>query len=128
MRKPMWRGCPRNQEHNTVYRAKQSGSTPRAAVRRWPIVRSAEAAGTVPKQRLLDQAVYARDSARAGARVLGSALAIGMTIDDVEAWPERISAVTLAQVNAALADVINDRRSVTAILLPEKMPKKGAIK
>ena len=80
------------------------------------------------KQRLLDQAVYARDSARAGARVLGSALAIGMTIDDVEAWPERISAVTLAQVNAALADVINDRRSVTAILLPEKMPKKGAIK
>jgi zinc protease len=85
------------------------------------------------KQRLLDEAVYARDSAGAGARVLGSALAIGMTIKDVETWPERISAVTMAEVNAALADVVNDRRSVTAILLPEKStkkksPKKGAMK
>ena len=80
------------------------------------------------KQRLLDEAVYARDSARAGARVLGSALAIGMTINDVETWPERISAVTVAEINAALVDVVNDRHSVTAILLPEKMAKKGAMK
>ena len=80
------------------------------------------------KQRLQDEAIYARDSARAGARVLGSSLAIGLTINDVEAWPERISAVTVAEVNKALADVVNDRRSVTAILLPEKVAKKPIMK
>ena len=78
------------------------------------------------KQRLQDEAIYARDSSRAGARALGAALAIGLTIDDVEAWPERISAVTVDQVNVALAAVVNDKRSVTAILLPEEPKKKGA--
>jgi zinc protease len=78
------------------------------------------------KQRLQDEAIYARDSSRAGAQVLGAALAIGLTVDDVESWPERISAVTVEQVNAALAAVVNDKRSVTAILLPEKLRNKGA--
>ncbi|MCG8507823.1 MAG: insulinase family protein, partial [Rhodospirillales bacterium] len=49
------------------------------------------------------QAVFARDSMRAGARVLGAALASGLTIDDVEKWPERISAVTPDAVDEALA-------------------------
>jgi zinc protease len=75
------------------------------------------------KQRLQDQAIYARDSSRAGAQVLGAALAIGLIIQDVESWPERIASVTIEQVNAALSAVANDKRSVTAILLPEE-PKK----
>ncbi len=71
------------------------------------------------KGRLQAEAVYARDSLGTGARVLGTALATGRTIDEVEVWPERIGAVTAAQVDAAARAVLKDRQSVTALLLPE---------
>ncbi|MCB2099908.1 MAG: insulinase family protein [Rhodobacterales bacterium] len=67
--------------------------------------------------RMRDDAVFARDSLRTGARVLGTALAIGRSIQDVETWPERISAVTLDQVAAAARAVLHDERAVTSILL-----------
>jgi zinc protease len=72
------------------------------------------------KKRLQSQAVFARDSMRAGAHVLGSALASGLSIDDVEKWPERIGAVTVDQINAAARAVLTDERSVTALLLPKR--------
>jgi zinc protease len=71
------------------------------------------------KARMEAEAVYARDSARAGARLMGSALSIGRTVDDVEAWPERIAAVTVDQVNAAAQALLQDGRSVTAVLAPD---------
>ena len=71
------------------------------------------------KQRMQAQAVFARDSLSTGARVLGAALSSGLTIDDVESWPERIGAVTREQVDAAARAVFKDARSVTALLLPE---------
>lgn len=69
------------------------------------------------KKRMQAQAVYARDSMRAGARVLGAALASGLTIDDVEKWPERIGAVTVEQINAAARAILQADRSVTALLM-----------
>jgi len=72
------------------------------------------------KKRMRAQAVYARDSMRTGARVLGAALASGLTIDDVESWPERIGAVTVEQINAAARAVLQDGRSVTALLLQQQ--------
>jgi zinc protease len=71
------------------------------------------------KTGMLADAVYARDSLGTGARVLGEALAIGLTVDDVEAWPERISAVTKAQVDAAARAVLDGGHSVTALLLAD---------
>lgn len=68
------------------------------------------------KRRLLAEAVYARDSLDTAPTVLGEALAIGQTIDDVEAWPERISAVTPAAVDAAARAVLGGLGSVTALL------------
>ena len=50
-------------------------------------------------------------------RSFGVALATGRTVEDVEAWPERIGAVTAAQVNAAAADVFRPEHSVTGRLL-----------
>ena len=70
--------------------------------------------------RLQDQSVYARDSINGPARVLGGAVAIGMTIEDVETWPERIGAVTRDAVNAAARAVLRIDHSVTGILLPEE--------
>jgi zinc protease len=70
-------------------------------------------------RQLQDSAVYARDSYRTPARVFGAALAIGRSVADVEAWPERIGAVTAATVNQAIEFVFKNRRSVTALLLPK---------
>lgn len=68
------------------------------------------------KKSMIAEAIYARDSLSDGARILGSALASGRTIQDVEQWPHKISAVTLAQVNAAARAVFEGRPSVTALL------------
>jgi zinc protease len=65
---------------------------------------------------------YARDSLHTGARVLGEALTTGQSVEDVEAWPARIAAVTAAQVNAAAKAVLDPKSSVTGILLPDKGP------
>ncbi|MDP2697268.1 pitrilysin family protein [Thalassospira sp.] len=66
--------------------------------------------------KLLDSAVFARDSLSAAARVLGEALAVGLSVDHVESWPDRINAVTLDQVNEAAKAVLIDRQSVTGWL------------
>ncbi len=71
------------------------------------------------KSRMRAAAVYARDSLSTGARVIGAALTTGQTIADVEAWPERIRAVTTAQVNAAARAILIPERSVTGLLLPK---------
>jgi zinc protease len=70
--------------------------------------------------RLQDEAVYARDSIGGPARVLGGAVVIGMTIEDVESWPDRVGAVTREAVNAAARAVLRDGYAVTSVLLPEK--------
>lgn len=73
-------------------------------------------------QRLLRQAVFARDSLFGPARSLGVALTTGRTVEDVEAWPERIAAVTPEQVMAAARAVLDVNRSVTGLLLPGEGP------
>ncbi|TVR83234.1 MAG: insulinase family protein [Rhodospirillales bacterium] len=70
------------------------------------------------KRRLLADAVFARDSADTAAQVLGQTLAIGLSVEDVEAWPERIGRVTLEEAGAALGVVIDRNRSVTTWLRP----------
>ena len=70
------------------------------------------------KQRLVDSAVFARDSLSGPARIFGAALTTGQTVEDVEQWPARISAVTVEQVNAAARAVLRPETSTTGILLP----------
>lgn len=71
------------------------------------------------KTRMRAESAYARDSLSGPANLFGAALATGRTITDVEAWPERIGAVTVDEINAAARAVIVDRTAVTGILLPE---------
>lgn len=73
------------------------------------------------KARLIDGAVYARDTLSSGAYALGQALATGQKIEDVENWPEKIGAVTTAKVNEALRATIRPEASVTGLLLGEGM-------
>ncbi len=69
--------------------------------------------------RMQAEAIYARDALRTPAQVLGRSLVIGMSVEDVEAWPERIGAVTLDDVNAAARVVLGATGTVTTLLLPK---------
>lgn len=70
------------------------------------------------KQRLDDAAIFARDRLMAPAQILGAAIAVGQSIDDVENWPAHIRRVTTEEVNAALRDVLASPYEITGILEP----------
>ncbi len=74
------------------------------------------------KRLIIASAIYARDGLRAGPMAFGQAFTQGQTVEDVESWPERISAITPDQVMEAARILLDKRRSVTSILLPEKGP------
>ena len=71
------------------------------------------------KARMQAEAIYTRDSLNGLALSVGAAIANGRTLDDVEAWPDRIGAITVDQVNAALKAVVDENQAVTGFLLPE---------
>lgn len=71
------------------------------------------------KTRLVADATYAQDSQVSLARWYGEALATGLTIADVLAWPDRMEAVAAADVTAAAQKWLDKRRAVTGFLLPE---------
>src|SRR4029077_2665090 len=72
------------------------------------------------KKRLQASALYSRDSLSGVARIIGASLVTGRSLEDVEAWPERIGAVTPEEIIAAARQVLKDDAGVTAVLLPEK--------
>ncbi|MGE4221425.1 MAG: M16 family metallopeptidase [Alphaproteobacteria bacterium] len=77
-------------------------------------------------QRLQADAIYARDSLHVPANLFGRALSIGLTVGDVESWPDRIGAVTVDQVNAAARAVLGSNSHVTSLLLPKADAEGGA--
>ena len=72
--------------------------------------------------RLTDAAELAKDSFQGIARTLGAAVTIGRTAADVEAWPDRIAAVTVDQVNEALRFVLSGKGALISKLLPADAP------
>ncbi|QXM23348.1 insulinase family protein [Elioraea tepida] len=64
-------------------------------------------------------AALARDSLMDGARAIGAALAVGLPLASVEAWPKRIREVTAEAVTAALRAVLDEEGSATGWLLPQ---------
>ncbi len=71
------------------------------------------------KRSMLAGAIYARDGLRAAPSIIGRTLTTGGTVADVEAWPERVAAITAAAVRDAARAVFVERRSVTGVLLPD---------
>lgn len=70
------------------------------------------------KKRFVRGMIFARDSQGGMARLYGSTLATGGTVEDVEKWPDRINAVTADQVKAVAARYLVPDISVTGYLLP----------
>jgi zinc protease len=62
--------------------------------------------------------VYTSDSQSRMARHYGWRLATGMTVADVEEWPDRLKRVTVEDVRAAARKYLVDKNSVTGYLLP----------
>lgn len=77
------------------------------------------------KSRMIADAVYAQDNQATMARWYGQALMSGATIDDVQKWPERIKAVTAAQVQDAARAWLDKRRSVTGYLIKDEKAAAG---
>jgi zinc protease len=71
------------------------------------------------KQRLMRSATFARDSLLMPGYAFGMALATGHGVTDVEEWPDRISAITTDEVNAALRDLVANPHTIVASLLPD---------
>ena len=74
----------------------------------------------LPDPQLVADAMYQRDNQFSLASAYGQALAIGLTTDDVDTWPDRIKAVTSNAVRNAVAKDLPARESVTGYLQPGK--------
>lgn len=60
--------------------------------------------------------IYARDDAGGLANVYGEALAVGLTVKDVQDWPDVLQAVTEEDIMAAAHEVFDRRNAVTGWL------------
>lgn len=70
------------------------------------------------KKRYLRGIIFARDNADGMANAYGSALATGSTVADVQAWPQRLEAVTADDIQTVARRYLESPRSVTGYLLP----------
>jgi zinc protease len=62
--------------------------------------------------------IYTADSVSLLARHYGSRLAMGMTLEDVEQWPDRLKRVTVDDIRTVARKYLVHKKSVTGLLLP----------
>ena len=65
--------------------------------------------------------IYARDSAHGRAYDYGQGLAIGLGVQDVNAWPDLLASVTAEDIEAVARELLTSTASVTGWLLPPAM-------
>ncbi|MFP6689860.1 MAG: insulinase family protein, partial [Alphaproteobacteria bacterium] len=70
------------------------------------------------KGRMQDAVVYTLDNPQSVASIFGNAMSVGLSVEDIESWPDRVAAVTRERVMAAARAVLRLELSVTGILLP----------
>ncbi len=71
------------------------------------------------KNRMIADAVYANDNQRVMTQWYGAALATGSTVQKVNAWPDRIRAVSAEEVRDVARRWLDKRRSVTGYLVKD---------
>jgi len=72
--------------------------------------------------------VYGSDSQSTLARRYGWAMVVGQSVEDVESWPARLEKVTLEDIRRVAKKYLNEKQSVTGILLPVEKAKKRSKK
>jgi zinc protease len=71
------------------------------------------------RNRFLKSVIFARDSQAGMARIYGSTLSTGQTIQDIQEWPDRIRKVKVQDIQDVAKRYLVDSRSVTSYLMPE---------
>jgi zinc protease len=71
------------------------------------------------KNGLLADAIYAQDNQSTLARWFGAALMTGLTVEQVETWPDRVQQVTAEAVRQVARRYLDKRHSVTGYLVPD---------
>ncbi len=79
------------------------------------------------KQRLKRAAIFAREGLAVPGHAFGMALTTGHAVADVESWPERIDAVQIDQINAALRELAASKKQVMGALLPVARASKSKV-
>ncbi len=77
------------------------------------------------KHRVTASAIYAQDNHSSLARIFGTALATGQTVEDVQNWPATIDAVTADQIVDVARKYLTARRSVTGYLVAAPAPERS---
>jgi len=77
------------------------------------------------KNKLIAGAAYAQDNQSTLARWFGAALATGLTVEQVQAWPDHVREVTADSVRAAARLYLNKRASVTGYLIKDSGQPEG---
>lgn len=75
------------------------------------------------KLQLRASEIYARDDVDRIANRYGQALTSGLTVEDVQAWPDILAAVTADDIMEAARNVMNRKASVTGWLMTEETPQ-----
>ena len=78
------------------------------------------------RNRYLKAVIFARDSQAGMARIYGSSLSIGQSIEDIQNWPEIIKAVTVEQIKDVATRYLVEDQSVTSYLLPPNTEPENA--
>lgn len=73
------------------------------------------------KTQIRAQQIYALDDQAGMARRYGAALTSGLTVEDVQAWPNILAEVTAEDVVAAAKTIFDKRKSVTGWLMQEEV-------
>ncbi len=69
------------------------------------------------KRSVVADAIYAQDNQAALARIFGTALTSGSSVEDVQTWPAHIAAVTAKQVQDVARRYLTEKGSVTGELV-----------
>ncbi len=73
------------------------------------------------KMQIRAETVYAQDNTQSLANTYGEALAIGLTIDDIHAWPDILQSITADDILSVAQEVLKLENSVTGYMLkPEE--------
>lgn len=79
------------------------------------------------RNRFLKAMIFARDSQTGMARIYGSALATGQTVDDILGWPDKIRAVKPEQIREVAERYLKPSIAVTGYLLPPEDKEAKAV-
>ena len=72
------------------------------------------------RQAYLKTIIYSQDSQVTLARIFGSVLTIGGSVEDFTSWPDRLREVTVEDVNKVARKYLDRNRSITSRLLPKE--------